>query len=179
MATRDDIEAVIREHFRIVAEGDLEAMDNNVTADFLNNRSADEPLAARRPGPDGLRATSLWLRQAFTELRFEIHDVVIEEDRVAALVTMRARQHGTLLVYDDESGKVTEAFPSTGRTLAVQQTHWFRIRERKISEHDTVRDDLEMAKQLNWLPPTPAYLVRMLLALRRERQRQRGHPRGS
>ena len=174
-ATRDEIESAVREHFHIVAEADLEAIDDNVTADFLNIRSAEEPLAARQPGPAGLRATSLWLRQAFGDLRFEIHEIVIQDDRVAARVTMRARQHGTFLVYDDESGKVTDAFPSTGRTLAVQQTHWFRIRDGKISEHDAVREDLEMAKQLKWLPPTPAYFVRMFLALRRERQHQRRH----
>jgi predicted ester cyclase len=98
---------------------------------------------------------------------------VIQEDRVAALVTMRARQQGPFLVYDDQSGMVTDAFPSTGRTLAVRQTHWFRIRDGKIVEHDTVRDDLEMAKQLKWLPPTPAYLLRMFVLLRRERRRQR------
>jgi predicted ester cyclase len=174
-AIRAEIEAVVREHFRIVADGELAAMDDNVTADFVNIRSAEEPLTARQPGPDGLRATSVWLRQTFAELRFEIHDIVIHDDRVAALVTMRGRQHGTFLVYDDECGKITDAFPSTGSTLAVRQTHWFRIRDGKISEHDAVRDDLGMAKQLEWLPPTPMYLVRMRLALRRERQRQR-HP---
>jgi hypothetical protein len=55
-ATRDEIEALVREHFRIVAEGEREAMDHNVTADFLNIRSAEEPLAARQPGRAGLRA---------------------------------------------------------------------------------------------------------------------------
>jgi ketosteroid isomerase-like protein len=120
VATRDEIEALVREHFRIVADGEPDAMDDNVTADFLNIRSAEEPLAARHPGPDGLRATSVWLRQTFADLRFEIHDIVIQEDRVAALVTMRARQHGTFVVYDDEAGQVTDAFPSTGRTLAVR-----------------------------------------------------------
>jgi steroid delta-isomerase-like uncharacterized protein len=172
-ATRDGIEAVVREHFRIVAAGDLDRMEHNVTADFLNIRSAEEPRATRQPGPDGLRATSQWLRQTFAELRFEIHDIVIQDDRVAALVTMHARQHGTFLAYDDPAGRVTNAFPSNGRTLEVRQTHWFRMRDGKISEHDAIRDDLEMARQLNWLPPTPAYLVRMLLALRRERRRQR------
>ncbi len=88
-------------------------MEDNVTAGFLNIRSAEEPLAARQPGPDGLRATNLWLRETFADLRFEIHDTVIQDDRVAARVTMHARQHGTFLVYDDDSGKVTDAFPST------------------------------------------------------------------
>jgi hypothetical protein len=68
---------------------------------------------------------------------------------LAALV--RAREHGTFL----GSGKVT------------------RIRDGKISEHDAVRDDLGVAKQLKWLPPTPVYPGRMLLPPRRERQRRR------
>jgi phenylacetate-coenzyme A ligase PaaK-like adenylate-forming protein len=78
-------------------------MDHNVTADFLNVRSADEPLAARQPGPDGLRATSLWLRQTFAELRFEIHDIMIQNDpaadplrthrRVAAYASLTANGH--------------------------------------------------------------------------------------
>ena len=132
-------------------------------------------LFARIELEHGLRATSRWLRQTFANPRFEIHEILFQDDRVAARVTMHARQHGTFLVYDDESGKVTNAFPSTGRKLAVLQTHWFRMRDGKIAEHDAVRDDLDMAKQLKWLPPTPAYLIRMLLALRRERQRQRRH----
>jgi hypothetical protein len=33
----------------VVAEGELEAMDDGVTADFLNIRSAEEPLATRQP----------------------------------------------------------------------------------------------------------------------------------
>jgi predicted ester cyclase len=136
-ATYDEINSAVLEHFDIVAEGKLEAMDDNVTPDFLNNiRSGEEPLAARQPGPAGLRATSLWLRQTFADLRFEIHDIVIQDDRVAARVTMRARQYGTFLVYDDASDNGTDAFPSTGRTLAVAQTHWFRIRDGKIAEHD-------------------------------------------
>jgi hypothetical protein len=36
--------------------------------------------------------------------------------------------------------------------------------------HDAVRDDLGMAKQLGWIPPTPIYIVRMLFTRRRERR---------
>ncbi|MEP6955852.1 MAG: hypothetical protein ABI883_03440 [Chthoniobacterales bacterium] len=49
------------------------------------------------------------------------------------------------------------------------QTHWFRVRDGAIVEHDAVRDDLGMAKQLGWIPPRPVYLLRMLLTLWWER----------
>ena len=40
-----------------------------------------------------------------------------------------------------------------------------RVR-RQVIEHWANRDDLD-AKQLGWVPPTPIYLVRMMLAERR------------
>lgn len=173
---RGEMQAVIREHFRIVEDGDTEAMSDNVTEDFVNIRSAEEPTSARQPGPAGLRATSEWLRRTFADLHFEIHDILINEDRAAVRVTMHGRQHGSFLVYDDDAGRVTDAFPSTGRSMAVHQTHWFRLRDGRIAEHDAVRDDLGMAKQLGWIPPSPAYLTRMLICRLREQRRQMQPP---
>ena len=171
-AGREEMHALIREHFRIVEDGDFEAMNDNVTPDFVNIRSAEEPTAARQPGPAGLRATSEWLRRTFADLHFEIHDIIINQDRAAARVTMHGRQHGSFLVYENQAGHVTDAFPSTGRSMAVHQTHWFRLRDGRIAEHDAVRDDLGMAKQLGWIPPNPAYLIRMLICRLREQRRR-------
>jgi hypothetical protein len=66
-----------REHLRIVAAGDESAVPANLTADYLNHRSADEPLAARQPGPDGLNATMRWLQRAFADMRFEVHEFAL------------------------------------------------------------------------------------------------------
>jgi hypothetical protein len=41
------------------------------------------------------------------------------------------------------------------------------MQDGKVIEHWAVRDDLGQARQLGWLPPTPAYLVRMAIAKRR------------
>jgi hypothetical protein len=76
-----------------------------------------------------------------------VHDIVIQHDRGAALVTMHGNQHGTFFVYDENTGNHRRV-PSTGRALAVKPTHWFWIRDGRITEHDAVRDELAMAKQL-------------------------------
>lgn len=169
-AIRSRHESLAREHLRIVATADFDAVDDNVTSDYFNHRSTDEPLETRRRGPDALKATIRWLHRAFTDVRFEFHDVVVDRDRVAVRVTMHGRQHGPFVVHDSPDGDVTDVFPSTNRTFSVEQTHWFRIEDGAVAEHDAVRDDLGMAKQLGWIPPRPRYIVRMLLGRRRERR---------
>ena len=58
-------------------------------------------------------------------------------------------------------------FPPTGRTFAMTQSHWFRLEDGRIIEHWANRDDLGMARQLGWIPPSPAFLVKMARAKRR------------
>ncbi|WP_227379982.1 ester cyclase [Haladaptatus halobius] len=166
-------EQLAREDLNIVATADYDAVDAHVTTDFFNHRSADEPMEARQRGPEGLKATMRWLHRAFTDMRFEFHEVIVDGDRVAARVTMHGRQHGPFVVHDSPDGDVTDVFPSRDRSFAVNQTHWYRIADGAVAEHDAVRDDLGMAKQLGWLPPQPSYIVRMLIGRRRERRAQR------
>ncbi len=63
-------ERVAREHLRIIAEGDEAAIAANVTSDYFNYRSADEPGDARKRGPEGFLATLRWLHRAFTDMHF-------------------------------------------------------------------------------------------------------------
>ncbi len=166
-------ERAAREHLRIVADGDEHAVTTNVTADYFNQRSADEPMAARQRGPAALTATIRWLHRAFTDMRFEVHDVAVNGNLVALSVTFHARQHGPFVVYDSPDARVTELFPSTNRTFAVKQTHWITSIDGAVSEHDAVRDDLGMAKQLGWIPPNPLFILRKLLAMMQERRADR------
>jgi hypothetical protein len=50
------------------------------------------------------------------------------------------------------------------------QSHWFRIEDGKVIEHWANRDDLGQAKQLGWVPPAPAYLIRMARAKARAKR---------
>ena len=71
----------------------------------------------------------------------------------------RLRQPGT--------ATVDAAMPPTGKAFAVTQTHWFRTRDGMITEHWANRDDLAMARQAGWVPPSPAFLLHAALAKRR------------
>ena len=76
VTTRENLSAaerLVREHLNITASGDTDAVGANVTSDYFNHRSADEPMEPRQHGPEGLRATIRWLHRAFAEMRFEFH----------------------------------------------------------------------------------------------------------
>ena len=168
-----ETETLARDHLHIVACGDMQAAALNVTPAYFNHRSADEPMEARQRGPAGYRATIGWLHRAFTDMRFEIHRAVVSGDLVVLDVTLHGRQHGPFVVHDSPDARVTEVFPSNGRSFAAKQTHWITVSGGAVLEHDAVRDDLAMAKQLGWIPPNPIFIARMLLALSSERRLNR------
>src|SRR3954452_848659 len=125
-----------------------------------------QPPSSRAPGPDGFYSTALWLRAAFAGLHYDVHHTLADGDLVAVNSTMNGCHTRPWVVYTDD-GAVDSVFPPTGRTFTVTQSHWFRMRDGRILEHWANRDDLGMARQLGWVPPSPAYLVRMALAKRR------------
>jgi predicted ester cyclase len=152
-----------------MARGDRAALERAVHPAATNREAVDEPPACRIPGPAGFHATAQWLRTAFAELAFEVHDAVASGDLVVVHVTMRGRQTGVMVVHGPD-GDVAEAFPPTGRRFATTQTHWFRLADGLIVEHWANRDDIGTGKQLGWIPPSPRYLVRMGRAKRRARR---------
>jgi predicted ester cyclase len=171
MPVTDDKGTAVRS-MHLMASGDLADMVAVYTADAVNREAEDEPPDTRGAGPAALYATALWLRSAFSDLAFEIHDAVQEGDLVVVHATMSGRQTGPFVGYGPE-GEVAVVFPPLGRRFAVTQTHWFRMRDGRVAEHWANRDDLGMGQQLGWTPPTPAYIVRMLRARRRLRRAAR------
>lgn len=154
---------------QIMADGTLEDLEAVIHPDARNREAIDEPPATRGHGPAAFYATALWLRAAYAELHWDIHDVVAEGDLVVLHVTMSGRHTGTFVSYDADA-RPAQAFPPTGKRFATTQTHWFRVAEGKVIEHWANRDDLGTAVQLGWTPPSPLYLVRMLLATSRARR---------
>jgi predicted ester cyclase len=153
----------------IMADGTLEDFEALVHPEARNREDVDESPASRGRGPAAFYATALWLRDAFAELHWDIHDVVAEDDLVVVHATMSGRHVRTFVGYDADA-RPARAFPPTGKRFATTQTHWFRIADGKVIEHWANRDDLGTAMQLGWSPPSPLYLLRMVLATRRARR---------
>jgi predicted ester cyclase len=150
---RGDVARLARANLQIVASGDIGAVAANVSDDFWDMQGGDTPAARRGHGPDAFAATVQWLHRAFTDVHFDTHRVLVDGDRAALYVTMHARQHGPFVVPGPDGADVR--FESRGRTCHVRAVHMFRIAESRVVEHDAVRDDLTMARQLGWIPAGP------------------------
>ena len=153
----------------LMASGTLADLQAVYTADAVNREAKDEPPDTRGAGPSALYATAQWLRGAFSELAFEIHAAVQDDDLVVVHATMSGRQTGPFVAYGPD-GEITAVFPPLGRRFAVTQTHWFRIKDGQVIEHWANRDDLGMGRQLGWIPPTPVFLLRIAAAKRRAKR---------
>lgn len=151
----------------LMARGTRQEFEGVYHPDVLNREAAVEPPPARVPGPDGVYATAQWLRGAFSDLRFEVHETVEQDDLVVLHVTMSGRHTGDFVNYQPDTTIVDTVMPPTGKSFAVTQTHWFRTADGLITEHWANRDDLAMARQAGWVPPSPAFLLRAARAKRR------------
>ena len=138
-----DPKAVAHQSFRLIENGDVELAEQIIATGFVNEEADDDPDDVDRHlhGPAGFLATSRWLRDAFSDLRFELQETVAEGDTVIAAAVMTGRHTGPF-----------NGIAPTGRPIAHKQVHIFTIADGQISRHRAVRDDLGLLVQLGWRP---------------------------
>jgi len=87
---------VALESFRLIETGDKELAQRIIAPDFVNQEADDDPDDPERqlPGPAGFLATSQWLRDAFSDLRFELHEAVAETTAEEGVVMAAATMTG-------------------------------------------------------------------------------------
>lgn len=138
----DAKETVLAAWEELFSKGNLAAAEKYVHPDYLNHEAA----AHRPAGPEGMRQTVSWLREAFSELRFDVRDAIADRDRVALRVQMSGVHTGPLM-----------GMPPTNKPFSVQHMHIFRVTDDgKLIEHWANRDDLGAMAQLGLLPAPPA-----------------------
>jgi len=163
---------LVARFIQLMSDGSVEEFEELVHPDAVNRESGSEPPATRGRGPAAFMATSQWLRSAYDDLGWDVHAAASDGDTVAAHTTMHGRHVRPFVLYGPD-GSPVQAFPPTGRTFTVAQTHWFKVLGGQVIEHWAVRDDLGQAQQLGWIPPKLAYLLGMRRALRRARRMHR------
>ena len=138
-----DPKTIAHQSFRLIENGDVELAGQIIATGFVNEEAEDDPDDVERQlhGPAGFLATSRWMRDAFSDLRFELQETIAEGDTVMAAAVMTDRHTGPF-----------NGIAPTGRSIAHKQVHIFTIADGQISRHRAVRDDLGLLLQLGWRP---------------------------
>jgi predicted ester cyclase len=141
-----DTKAIALESFRLIETGDAELAQHIIAPDFINQEAEDDPEDVERQqhGPAGFLATSRWLRDAFSNLRFELQETLAEGGTVMAAAVMTGQHTGLF-----------NGIAPTGRPISHKQVHIFTITHGQITRHRAVRDDLGLLLQLGWRPGNP------------------------
>jgi len=117
--------------------GDFARIRDLVTPDFVDHGAPP----GVPPGPDGYIAVLTWVREVL-QVRYEVHDIVAEGDKVA----IRATAHGVHAT--DNLG-----VPATGKPYAMPTMHLYRAEGDRLAEHWGVRDEYDVLVQTGVLPP--------------------------
>ena len=135
--------AVALESFRLIETGDAKLAQRIIASDYVNQEADDDPDDVERQlrGPAGFLATSQWLRDAFSDLRFELQETAAEDGVVMAAATMTGEHTGTF-----------NGIEPTGKRISHKQVHIFTVAGGRITHHRAVRDDLGLLLQLGWRP---------------------------
>jgi steroid delta-isomerase-like uncharacterized protein len=135
--------AVALESFRLIETGDAKLAQRIIASDYVNQEADDDPEDVERQlrGPAGFLATSQWLRDAFSDLRFDLQETAAEDGVVMAAATMTGEHTGTF-----------NGIEPTGKRINHKQVHIFTVADGRITHHRAVRDDLGLLLQLGWRP---------------------------
>ena len=145
MATEQDNGAVVRRFFeRVWNNGDLSAIEDLVDDQFTN-------FGVRQPGAHAAmrHIVTAW-RTAFPDLRFEIQEEIVHDDKVVHRVILRGTHLGEFPPGVGPA-RVMGAMPPTGRSFEADQIHIHRVAGGKLVEHAASRNDLLMLSQLGLL----------------------------
>lgn len=129
---------IVHSNFDKINRGDINGAAEDFSEDISNH--------GEKVGRNGIRMVLEDILRTFPDAKLEITDTVTENDIVVvrALFKGTHRGKGNLPV----NGGLLVGVEPTGKSFTVQHIHWFRLRDKKITEHYANRDDIEMMQQL-------------------------------
>ena len=140
-----DIKAIARRTLgEIFPRGDVAALAEVIHPNFVDHDGS--PGAP--PGLDGMVWSMRVLQAAFSDRRWEIHQVIAEDDTVVLYCTFHGRHTGEFM-----------GLAPTSRSFAFRQVHIVRFQDGMGIEHWAVPDDLDLARQLGPVPRPPSQPV--------------------
>lgn len=137
MAGQSGASLVRRYYDDALTPGNWTALEALVAPDFVEHEALWGIPATRA----GLRQKYELLRTGFPDLRFDVEDLLMDEDKVVARVSVSGTHSGVFM-----------GQPPTGQHFSVTSINIFRVRSGQIVEHWGVFDQMGMLAQLRVFP---------------------------
>lgn len=116
------------------SRGEVDLLDDLVTDDYVNHSPS---VPGPRPGAADLKPIVRAMRAGIPDLRYDILDTVIGDDKVAVHVRVTGTHTGPLF-----------GIAPTGRRIDVRQMQIEWLRDGRIAQHWRVTDELGLLRQL-------------------------------
>ncbi|MBL0937644.1 MAG: ester cyclase [Gemmatimonadaceae bacterium] len=117
--------------------GDVEAVDRFLADEYTIHSDPGDPWDGATLSRAAFKERLTISRAPFPDLRFDLIDVIADNDRVAISWTMHGTQTGAL-----------GPMPATGRRINVQGMTVYYFRDGRITGHRQVVDRVSVAQQL-------------------------------
>ena len=137
MSAEDNKATNRRFYEEVINQKHLAVIDEIYDANYVSHSLAP----GRLPGREGLKAFVSAFHAAFPDLHFTIEDLIAEEDRVVARVSMSGTQQGAFM-----------GIPATGKHVVVPGLDMLRFANGKIAEHWGGPDQMSLMQQLGVVP---------------------------
>lgn len=129
--------AVVRRFVDAITSGDGAALDDVLTPDFVAHAPSEIAHAAEQQDRARVRAEVERMADTLPDMRADIHDLVVDGDRVAVRWSATGTHEGTLM-----------DIPPTGRRLTIRGMNVVRVVDGRIAEDWVQWDVLDLLRQL-------------------------------
>ena len=140
MAGNDNKAVVQRFYQEVLNQRKLDVLDQIAAEDYVEH----DPFPGQGNGRADLKARVTGLHKAFNPLRFNVEDVIAEDDKVVVRWTNSGTDRGGFM-----------GIPPTGREFGIAGIDIYVVRDGRLAEHWHVVDMLGHMQQLGLLP-TPS-----------------------
>lgn len=138
MILSEDNIQLVRNVIDALNTGDTTTVSEFISSNYYNHESQMDPVRSKMRGPEEFIDTVVNIRNAFTDLQYELIDCVASNERVISIVSVKGKHTGSFFGF----------IPPTGNKISYQAVHVFTIGDGKIVEHRAIRDDLALMYQL-------------------------------
>jgi steroid delta-isomerase-like uncharacterized protein len=138
MTLVEDNIQLVRNVIDALNTGDISRVSDFISPNYLNHESQMDPVRSKMRGPQEFIDTVMNMRNAFSDLQYELTDSIASNEKVISIVSVRGKHTGSFFGF----------IPPTGNKLSYQAVHIFGIYDGRIVEHKAIRDDLALMYQL-------------------------------